>query len=85
MRVIVASLIVLSVLFFWDQSYNNGTLSDGLRSMGRSIAHSMTPYRRTEGLESSGCRASAQARNFGSGRSESLTGGFRALAGRATV
>jgi hypothetical protein len=43
MRVLVASLIVLSVLYFWDQSYNNGTLSDGLRSMGRSIAHSIAP------------------------------------------
>jgi hypothetical protein len=43
MRVFVASLIVLSVLYFWDQSYNNGALSDGLRSMGRSIAHSIAP------------------------------------------
>jgi hypothetical protein len=39
MRIFVASLIVLAVLFFWDQQYNNGTLFDGLESMGRSITH----------------------------------------------
>ena len=41
MRVFVAALIVLSVLYYWDAEYNNGTLVDGLRSMGRSISHSM--------------------------------------------
>jgi hypothetical protein len=39
MRVFVASLIVLSVLYFWDQSYNNGKLLDGLDSMRRNISH----------------------------------------------
>ena len=41
MRLFVTSLIVISVLYFWDAEYNNGTLVDGLRSMGRSISHSM--------------------------------------------
>jgi len=29
MRIFVASLIVLSVLYFWDKDYNNGKLLDG--------------------------------------------------------
>jgi hypothetical protein len=41
MRVLVASLIVLSVLYFWDRSYNNGKLLDGLDSMRRDISHNM--------------------------------------------
>jgi len=41
MRVFVASLIVLSVLYFWDKGYNNGRLLDGLDNMRRSISHSM--------------------------------------------
>jgi hypothetical protein len=41
MRVIVPLLIVLGVLYFWDQGYNNGKLSDGLRDMGRAISHSV--------------------------------------------
>ena len=41
MRILVASLIVLVVLFFWDHEYNSGRLFDGLESMGRSIAHGM--------------------------------------------
>jgi hypothetical protein len=41
MRLFVTSLIVISVLYYWDAEYNNGTLADGLRSMGRSISHSM--------------------------------------------
>ena len=41
MRVLVASLVVLSVLYFWDQNYNNGKLLDGLDSMQRDISHSM--------------------------------------------
>ena len=41
MRVFVASLVVLSVLYFWDQNYNNGKLLDGLDSMQRDISHSM--------------------------------------------
>jgi hypothetical protein len=41
MRVFVASLIVVSVLYFWDKDYNNGKLLDGLDSMRRSISHNM--------------------------------------------
>jgi hypothetical protein len=41
MRVIVPLLIVLGVLYFWDKDYNNGKLLDGLRSMGRSMSHSI--------------------------------------------
>jgi len=41
MRVFVASLVVLSVLYFWDKDYNNGRLLDGLDSMRQSISRSM--------------------------------------------
>ena len=41
MRIFVASLIVLAILFFWDEQYNNGMLFDDLESMGRSIARGM--------------------------------------------
>ena len=41
MRIFVASLIVLAVLFFWDKDYNNGKLLDGLDRMRRAIAHSV--------------------------------------------
>jgi hypothetical protein len=41
MRIFVASLIVLAVLYFWDTDYNNGKLLDGLDSMRRAISHSM--------------------------------------------
>ena len=41
MRIFVASLIVLAVLYFWDQSYNNGKLLDGLDSMRQSISHNV--------------------------------------------
>lgn len=41
MRLLVAALIVLSVLYYWDTEYNNGILVDGLASMGRSISHNM--------------------------------------------
>jgi hypothetical protein len=41
MRTFVASLIVLSVLYFWDKDYNNGKLLNGLNGMRRDIAHSM--------------------------------------------
>jgi len=41
MRVFVASLIVLSVLYFWDNNYNDGKLLDGLESMGRDVSHNM--------------------------------------------
>jgi hypothetical protein len=41
MRSLVASLIVLSVLYFWDKDYNNGRLLDGLDGMRQAISHSM--------------------------------------------
>jgi hypothetical protein len=41
MRFLVASLIVLAVLYFFDAEYNNGALTDGLLAMGRSISHGM--------------------------------------------
>jgi hypothetical protein len=41
MRAFIASLIVLSVLYFWDKDYNNGRLLDGLDSMRQAISHSM--------------------------------------------
>jgi hypothetical protein len=37
MRIFVALLIVLAALYFWDVNYNNGTLSDGVIRMKRSI------------------------------------------------
>jgi hypothetical protein len=40
MRLFVASLIVLSVLYFWDKDYNNSKLLDGLDRMGRDISRS---------------------------------------------
>ena len=43
MRTFVASLIVLAVLYFWDQEYNNGKMLDGLNGMRRDIAHHMFP------------------------------------------
>jgi hypothetical protein len=43
MRIFIAPLIVLVVLYFWDKDYNNGRLLDGLDSMRRSISHSMFP------------------------------------------
>jgi hypothetical protein len=41
MRTFVVSLIVLSVLYFWDKDYNNGKLLDGLNGMRRDIARSV--------------------------------------------
>jgi hypothetical protein len=41
MRILVALLVVLAVLYFWDVEYNHGTLSDGLVRMGQSIVHSI--------------------------------------------
>jgi hypothetical protein len=43
MRVFVASLIAVAVLYFWDKQSNNGQLLDGLDSMRRSIFHHMLP------------------------------------------
>jgi hypothetical protein len=41
MRIFVASLIVLAVLYFWDKDYNNGRLLDGLERMGQEISRNM--------------------------------------------
>ena len=41
MRIFVASLVVLAVLFFWDKNYNNGKLLDGLDGMRQSISHNV--------------------------------------------
>ena len=41
MRLFVPALVVLAVLYLWDQSYNSGKLSDGLGNLGRSVSHSM--------------------------------------------
>jgi hypothetical protein len=41
MRIFVASLVVLFVLYFWDKGYNNGKLADGIDSMRRDISHHM--------------------------------------------
>ena len=41
MRMFGAFLIVIAVIYFWDAEYNNGRLTDGARSMGRSMVHSM--------------------------------------------
>ncbi len=43
MRLLVAALVVLAVLYYWDAEYNHGILADGLASMGRQIRHSMAP------------------------------------------
>jgi hypothetical protein len=40
MRIFVAFLVALSVLYFWDAEYNYGKLFDGVQSMGRQISHS---------------------------------------------
>jgi hypothetical protein len=37
----VAFLIVLAVAYFWDANYNDGRLSDGVRSMVRSMSRSI--------------------------------------------
>jgi hypothetical protein len=41
MRIFVAALIVLSVLYFWDRDYNSGKFLNGLDGMRRDISHSM--------------------------------------------
>jgi hypothetical protein len=41
MRILVALLVVLSVLYFWDRESNHGKLLDGLDGMRRAIAQSM--------------------------------------------
>lgn len=39
MRMLVVFLFVVGAVYFWDQNYDNGVLSDGVRNMGSSIAH----------------------------------------------
>ena len=41
MRMFMAALVALSVLYFWDRDYNNGQLLAGLESLWRAISHSM--------------------------------------------
>jgi hypothetical protein len=41
MRIFLAFLIILAVLYFWDANYNRGVLSDGLIRMGGSMFHHM--------------------------------------------
>jgi hypothetical protein len=41
MRVFVVSLVVVAVLYFWDQDYNQVKLFYGLESMLRDISHSV--------------------------------------------
>jgi hypothetical protein len=43
MRLVVAGLIVVAIVYYWDVEYNHGILADGLASMLRSISHSMAP------------------------------------------
>jgi hypothetical protein len=39
MRIFVALLVFLAALYYWDVNYNNGTLSDGVIRMERSMFH----------------------------------------------
>jgi hypothetical protein len=41
MRILVALLVVLAVLYYWDANYNNSTFLDGLIRMERSMLHHM--------------------------------------------
>jgi hypothetical protein len=41
MRILMASLAVLAVLYLWDKDYNNGKLLDGLGRMGQDISRSL--------------------------------------------
>jgi hypothetical protein len=41
MRFFLATLIALTVIYFFDAEYNQGKLFDGLQSMGGSMLHSM--------------------------------------------
>jgi hypothetical protein len=37
----IAFLIFIAAAYIWDAQYNDGRLADGVRSMGRSMAHSI--------------------------------------------
>jgi hypothetical protein len=41
MRMLIAFLIALGVVYIWDVNYNNDALSDGARGMLRSMSHSI--------------------------------------------
>jgi hypothetical protein len=41
MRILVALLVVLAVLYYWDVDYNYGRLSDSVIRMERSMFHGM--------------------------------------------
>ena len=41
MRIFLAILIALAVVYFCDAEYNQGKMFDGLQRMGRSIYHKM--------------------------------------------
>jgi hypothetical protein len=41
MRLLVALLVVLAVLYYWDVNYNHGALWNGAVRMERSMFHSM--------------------------------------------
>ncbi len=41
MRMLLALLIVLGVVYFWDANYNNGILTDGAKTMLRDISRSI--------------------------------------------
>ena len=43
MRILIVSLVVLAVLYFWDKTYHDGKLLDGLERMTRSITRNMFP------------------------------------------
>ncbi len=42
MRVFIAALVGLFVLYFWDKDYNSGRLLVGLESLWQAISHSMS-------------------------------------------
>jgi hypothetical protein len=39
MRMLVAFLIALGAIYFWDAHYNNGIVMEGAKSMLRDIEH----------------------------------------------
>jgi hypothetical protein len=41
MRIFLAILVALAVVYFCDAEYNQGKLFDGVQSMGRAMSHSM--------------------------------------------
>ena len=41
MRMLMVFLIAVGVVYIWDVNYNNGVLSDGARSMVRSMSDSI--------------------------------------------